>query len=107
MQSTLALAEQQARASGATQIHLLRMRIGRLSGVVTEALEFAFTALKQNSLAREAALEIEEVTPACWCATCEREFEVDDFVYICPECETPSADLRRGRELELASLEIS
>ena len=42
IQSTLELAEQSARTSGATQIHRLRLRVGCMTGVVREALEFAF-----------------------------------------------------------------
>ncbi|MCU0771509.1 MAG: hydrogenase maturation nickel metallochaperone HypA [Verrucomicrobia bacterium] len=107
MQSTLALAEQQARQSGAAAIHSLRMRIGTLSGVVAEALQFAFQALKADTLAAGATLEVEEVRPACWCGECRAEFEVTDFLYECPHCHRPSVDLRRGRELALVSLEVS
>ena len=49
MQSTLALAEQQARRSGASHIHSLRLRIGRLSGVVRDSLEYAFEVLRQEA----------------------------------------------------------
>jgi len=107
MQSTLDLAEAQARQSGATAIHNLRMRIGTLSGVVSEALRFAFQALKQDTLATDATLEIEEVQPACWCAFCQTEFDVNDYTYECPHCHRPSRDLRRGREMALISLEVS
>jgi len=107
MQSTLDLAEQQARRSDASVIHLLQLRVGKLSGVVTDALRFAFQALKQNTMAATATLEIEEVQPVCWCAGCESEFEVNDYIYECPTCHQPSADLRRGREMALVSLEIS
>jgi hydrogenase nickel incorporation protein HypA/HybF len=107
MQSTLDLAQEQARQSGATSIHSLRMRIGLLSGVVADALRFAFEALRQDTLAASATLEIEEVRPACWCAGCQTEFEVNDYIYECPRCHRPSADLRRGREIALVSLEIS
>ncbi|MCU0787237.1 MAG: hydrogenase maturation nickel metallochaperone HypA [Verrucomicrobia bacterium] len=107
MRSTLDVAEDQARRSGATHIHSLRMRIGLLSGVVADALRFAFEALRQNTLAASALLEIEEVRPACWCMDCQAEFEVNDYIYECPRCRRPSADLRRGREIALVSLEIS
>ena len=49
MQTTLDTAVRQARAAGATRIHTLRLRVGRLSGVVTDALEFAFEALRPGT----------------------------------------------------------
>jgi len=107
MQSALETAAQKTRAAGATQIHRLKLRVGKLSGVVPEALCSAFTALKNETLAAAAELEIEEVPAVCWCAGCAAEFAAADWKYECPRCHEPSGDLRRGKELELASLEIS
>ena len=107
MQSTLETAAQKTRAAGAARIHRLKVRVGKLSGVVPEALRFAFEGLKEGSPAAEAVLEIEEVPAVCWCAGCAAEFETASLNYECPRCHQPSGDLRRGRELELASLEIS
>jgi len=107
MQSALETAAQKTRAAGATQIHRLKLRVGTLSGVVPEALSSAFIALKNESPAAGAELEIEEVPAVCWCPDCAAEFETEDWKYECPRCHQPSGDLRRGKELELASLEIS
>jgi len=107
MQSTLEIAAQKMHAAGATHLHRLKVRVGKLSGVVPEALRFAFESLKPKSFAADAKLEIEEVPAACWCPNCAAEFETTDLNYECPRCHQPSGDLRRGRELELASLEIS
>ena len=107
MEAALETAAQKTRAAGATQIHRLKLRVGKLSGVVPEALRFAFDALKDKSLAAQAELQIEEVPAACWCASCAAEFETADLKYECPRCHQPSGDLRRGKEMELASLEIS
>ena len=107
MESALALAEKNARTAGATQIHRLKVRVGKLSGVVPEALRFAFAALKANTLAAAAEFDIEEVPAVCWCATCAAEFEAQNLNYECPRCHQPSGDLRRGKEMDLASLEIS
>lgn len=107
MEATLKTAAQKTRAAGASQIHRLKVRVGRLSGVVPEALRFAFDGLKPGSIAAAAELEIEEVPAVCWCPDCAAEFETADLKYECPRCHQPSGDLRRGLELELASLEIS
>lgn len=107
MQSTLEAAAQKARAAGATQVHRLKVRVGRLSGVVPEALRFAFEGLKPGSLAAAAELEIEEVPVVCWCPDCATEFASADLNYECPRCHQLSGELRHGRELDLVSLEIS
>lgn len=79
MQGALATAEQQARERGATRIHRLSLRIGQLSGVVSDSLQFAFEALSIGTLAEGGVLEITPVPAAFWCRRCEREFECPDF----------------------------
>lgn len=106
MQSALNAALAQAREAGATRVHEIRLRIGALSGVVPEALEFAFEALVPGTLAEHAKLAIDHVPARFWCAACSREFQSDDMFAECPGCQTLSGELRGGREMELASLEI-
>ena len=106
MQSALNVALAQARQAGATQVHEIRLRIGALSGVVPDALEFAFEALVPGTLAEHAKLAFEHVPARFWCATCSWEFQSDDMFAECPDCHSLSGELRAGREMEVASLEI-
>jgi hydrogenase nickel incorporation protein HypA/HybF len=106
MQSALNLALDQARKAGASRVHTIRLRIGALSGVVPEALVFAFEALTPGTLAEGSELAVERVPARFWCAGCAQEFESDDMLAECPECHSLSGELRAGREMELASLEI-
>jgi hydrogenase nickel incorporation protein HypA/HybF len=107
MLNTLEAAEKAARGSGASRIHALRLRVGRMTGVVPEALESAFEVVRQGTLAAEARLSIENVPASCWCGQCQEEFVSEDLLSECPRCHELSGELRRGLELELASLEVS
>jgi hydrogenase nickel incorporation protein HypA/HybF len=107
IQNTLELAVKSARASGATRIHQLRLRVGAMTGVVPDALQFAFEVLRQGTMADLARLEVESVPVTCWCADCQREFASEDALCACPRCGRISSELRRGLELELASMEVS
>ncbi|HLH56383.1 MAG TPA: hydrogenase maturation nickel metallochaperone HypA [Verrucomicrobiae bacterium] len=106
MDSALSLALDRAAKAGALQVHKIRLRIGVLSGVVPDALQFAFEALVPETIAKGAVLEIEEVPARFWCPECRAEFQAADFFGQCPVCHVPSGELRSGRELELASLEV-
>jgi hydrogenase nickel incorporation protein HypA/HybF len=107
MQGTLDLALQTATASAASQILCLRLRVGAMTGVVPEALQFAFEALREGTIAGAARLEVETISASCWCAQCQMEFEAKDWLQDCPQCHRPSMELRRGLELELASIEVT
>ncbi len=107
MQDTLAIALRRAAEEGAQRIHRLTMRIGPLSGVVPEALEFAFDVLAQGTIAEGASLEVERVPILCYCPTCRLEFQPEDLFCECPRCHDSRVEVHGGRELELASLEVS
>lgn len=107
MRETLELAGRRLAETGGVRIHVLRLKVGQLSGVVPDALQFAFEVLRSGTAAAEARLEVEEVPAVGWCEACGREFEAADLVWSCPECGECSDQLRRGRELELVSMEIT
>jgi hydrogenase nickel incorporation protein HypA/HybF len=106
MDSALTMVLDRAREAGAQRVHLIRLRIGTLSGVVPEALEFAFEALAPGTLAEGGQLDIESVPARFWCAACRAEFQAEDLLSECPSCHSPSGDLRAGREMEVTSMEI-
>jgi hydrogenase nickel incorporation protein HypA/HybF len=107
MQDTVVIATRQAREAGAHHIHRLMMQVGALSGAVPETLEFAFDIVAKGTMAEGATLEIERVPLLCYCSACGQEFEPTDLVCECTRCGRPSVDIRRGRELQLTSLEVS
>jgi hydrogenase nickel incorporation protein HypA/HybF len=107
MEQVLEIALEQTRQRGASQIHYLKVRIGEMSGVVPEALQFAFDVATEGTAAAGARFEIETVPVTCYCGNCQIEFNPPDLFYECPQCGQLSADIRQGREIELSSLEIS
>jgi hydrogenase nickel incorporation protein HypA/HybF len=106
MAEAVRVAVDTAKASGASRVQTLRLRVGTLSGAVPEALRFAFDVVGRDTIAEGASLEIETVPAACWCETCRAEFACEDFLNECPRCRNVSGELRRGRELEIAAVEL-
>ncbi|NJL00541.1 MAG: hydrogenase maturation nickel metallochaperone HypA [Spirulinaceae cyanobacterium RM2_2_10] len=107
MAQTLELAIAQVHTQQANRIHRLKMRIGELSGVVPEALAFAFEVAIPGTLAAGAVLELETVPARCHCRACERDFQPTDWFYECPHCGQLSSQILAGKEIELTSLEVS
>lgn len=106
MQSALDTALTLAQQEGAKTIQRVTLRVGELSGVVPDALRFAFDVVTRDTMAEGAELKIEEVPAACYCAACRREFAFADAGCCCPDCGRISRDIRRGRELSLAWMEV-
>jgi hydrogenase nickel incorporation protein HypA/HybF len=106
MAEAVRMAAEAAQAAGASRITGLHLRVGRLSGVVPDALQFAFEAVTVGTLAERATLTIEQIPARFWCQACQQEYEAAKMFPECPKCNDPSAELRSGREMELASMEI-
>lgn len=107
MENVRELALEQARQHRAGRIEAITLRIGSLAGVEPEALRLAFEVVMADSIAATARLTIETVAAECFCAHCRRTFAAMDGCCECPDCGAISGDLRRGRELQLVSMEVS
>ena len=107
MQGTLQLAEENARKAGGSEICVIRLRVGLFSGVVPEALEFAFDVLKQDTMAANATLEIERVPGMFRCSGCGRETQLDAVCFDCSECGGMLTLRDGGGDLELTQLEVN
>ena len=91
----------------AVRVKSVRLRLGPLSGVVAQALLFAYDAATEGTPMQGSALEIEEVTPAVYCAKCGKQRELASVQRLrCPVCRSPTPEVVRGRELEVLSVEV-
>lgn len=106
MAEAVRMAVESAQAAGAQRITGLRLSVGALSGVVPDALQFAFEAVSAGTLAEHAVLTIDCVPARFWCETCQQEFAATQLFAECPQCNRSSHELRAGRELALAAMEI-
>lgn len=89
------------------RIRKLNVRIGRMSGVVTEALRFSFELAAEGTACAGAVLAVEEVPVSVYCRRCEKSNLLETLhCFACPDCGQPTSDIRGGKELDLISLEI-
>lgn len=96
-----------ARAAGVARIRTVNVNVGRLSGVEAGALEFSYDLVAADTMLAGSRLVIQEIPIVVFCAPCNTERELPGVQrFRCPVCDTPSGDIRRGRELEVASIEV-
>jgi hydrogenase nickel incorporation protein HypA/HybF len=96
------------RNSGGSAVESINLKIGRASGIMTDALLFAFEAVKAGSVAEKARLNIQEVPVSGHCRSCGADFEADEeFVLCCPCCGGGSFDITAGREMDIIDMEVT
>jgi len=106
--SLLEIVSGQCRRSGYSRIESIHLKIGRASGIMTDALIFAFEALKEGSVAKEAVLEIEEVPVSGHCSDCNNTFTTEqEYILSCPCCGGGSFRMTAGREMDVIDMEVS
>lgn len=96
------------RENNAKKITAVRLKIGRLSGIVTDSLKFAFDAVKlEHPVLLNAELTINEVPLIYECNDCKKSFDTDNFYFpACPECDSFNLKLVSGEEQDIENVEM-
>lgn len=88
-------------------VRRIKLRVGRLSGVVAESLDFCFGVMIGDTDMNRAGLDIEDVLVTSKCRECGNAFATDDFAFSCPACGGNSIEVVSGRELEIVEIELA
>ncbi len=105
--SILDIVESACRNHDCSRVELVRVRIGRAAGVMSDSLSFSFDAAKGGTLAEGASLEIDEVPVGGHCRDCASDFTVEEkYVFGCPKCGGVEFTVHSGHELEVVDLEV-
>ncbi|HUK83458.1 MAG TPA: hydrogenase maturation nickel metallochaperone HypA [Verrucomicrobiae bacterium] len=88
------------------RVQRLHVRVGRLRQLDAAMLEFCFNAAVANSPLDGSELRVEPIEPTARCKVCSLEFDVEDTWFECPRCHDLDAELLKGDELILSSIEI-
>lgn len=88
-----------------SRVTSLRIVIGEMSTVVPDCLTFAFQIMSKGSVAEGARLDFEKKSLIGKCGDCGKEFHVENYVFLCPECESRNVEILSGREFMLKSIE--
>jgi hydrogenase nickel incorporation protein HypA/HybF len=87
-------------------VRSVRVKVGDISGVVPESLEFCFTAITHDTPLKEATLEVEHVPFVLRCKTCDASFESEMGIVLCPKCGGADTQVLSGFELQVMEIEL-
>lgn len=96
-----------ASAYPGARVHAVRLRVGALSAVVEDSLQFCWGVTTEGTPLAGAALVVRKIPVVVHCVACGVDSELAGVQsFRCPRCGEIAADLRQGRELEIESIEI-
>jgi hydrogenase nickel incorporation protein HypA/HybF len=89
-----------------SEVVAVGVRIGELSAVDKDALDFAFECITRDTEWERLKLEIEWCPRRQKCLACSQEYAVADPNLLCPKCGAPNSKTIGGTELDIAYLEL-
>ncbi|MBF0546619.1 MAG: hydrogenase maturation nickel metallochaperone HypA [Candidatus Riflebacteria bacterium] len=95
-----------AKTQNAQRITTIYLKIGKLSGIAQDPLEFAFEAISRDSIAQNAKLVFEVPQIVLQCTKCNVDVKTKNFPAPCPKCGSTCVQIKSGFEFEILSMEI-
>jgi len=91
----------------ATQVEIIELEIGPLSGVERLLLESAFERLKSCSeFCGDATLQIHQVELTAQCQECQQQFVIQNFRFVCNECHSSTVQILTGDSMLLKNVQL-
>ena len=96
-----------AKSHEAQHILIVRVEIGKLSGIVVDSFSFGFEILAgESTITENAVLEITEIEPVRNCIDCGNNFPHNELSDRCTECGSTGFILKGGDDLILTQVEM-
>jgi len=94
--------------NNAKKITKVKLKIGKMSGIVNDSLMFAFDAVKlEHPLLSSAELSIEEVPLVYKCTDCGNTFHAETGGFpSCPACKSYKLKIISGEEQHIENVEV-
>ncbi len=106
-QSLLEITLRHANAAGAARVTQIHVRIGQMSSVVDDSVQFYWGLIARDTCAQDATLVFERIPATFHCTECGATSTLQAAEdYVCPQCGSPDLMLDGGEELYIDSIEV-
>jgi len=105
-QSIIQIVENSLPNKNENKVNSVHLLIGKLSGIEIDALQFAYSVLKNNTFLNNSELKIEITNGQAKCLTCNTSFEMNKYGIPCPECGGYVIEILQGKEMKVLKINI-
>ena len=105
-QSILSIADNALAGNKFSKVSAIKIQVGELSGIETDALLFSFNIIKSDTVLNEANLDIEIIPGEAVCNKCNTVFHLERFGNACPNCNDYSMHILKGKEMKVLNLVV-
>ncbi|MBX9894812.1 MAG: hydrogenase maturation nickel metallochaperone HypA [Nitrosomonas sp.] len=105
-ENLLQIIEDAAHEQQFTRVKTVFLEIGQLACVELEPLRFYFEIVTQDSVARQAKLEIIEIAGQALCTQCQQCFPIVSYDQACSHCGSYARTITQGDGMRILELEV-
>ena len=105
-QNIVDIVQQHVPTGQATSITTIKLRVGEMSGVVADSLDFCFTAITSSTPLGSAKLQIEHIPFTLRCSVCANSFTSEFGTVLCPTCGNENTEVVGGTEMQIVEIEL-
>jgi len=105
-ESILKTALEYATREKATSVTDLYLKIGVLSTIVDDSVQFYWSFIAKDTICANAKLHFERLPARFLCQDCKNEYEITDELTACPICGSIHVQVISGDEFQLEGINI-
>jgi hydrogenase nickel incorporation protein HypA/HybF len=94
-------------AAGGERVKRVRLRVGRLLGVVPEVMDQAWEIVSEGTDAAGSKVELVDVPVRIRCRACGQDTEAQETPVSCAQCGSPDVEILSGEELLVEEVELT
>lgn len=105
--SIVETATEQVRENNANSVENISLVIGKLAGVDSRALDFAWDVAVKDTVLQSALRNIISIQGRARCFNCDNEFDISQIFDPCPTCGDHLIQILQGKELQIKSMTLN
>jgi len=101
------IANKEAVKHHVSNIELIELEIGTLSGIEMESLNFVWPLAVNGTVLEHAEKKIDVIKGKARCLDCGCDYDLDNIFDSCPECKSYFKDIYHGKELRVKAIVVN
>lgn len=100
------IASEYALKNGSGSVKQINLVVGDYSGYVSDSIELYFELIAQETVCKDARLDITRIKPMLRCTSCTKLFKRRLYSFECPFCGGEGQPTEIGKEFYIKSIKI-
>ncbi len=97
---------QKLKENNGKRVKSIKLLIGEMTSIVPDALKFAFDIVSKKTPLENALIHIKVLKAKAKCKICSKDFAIEDYAFLCPECNSSDVEIKQGREMIIQTIEM-